>query len=102
MSVYVDELFKWPIPKEPQARRVALANGGMWCHLTADTVDELHAFAKKIGMKRAWFQISAPPRSVPHYDLTPRKREAALKAGAVFVSARVKAREYLDSLEATP
>lgn len=52
-------------------------------HLTCDPADdlkELHEFAAGIGLKRGWFQ----PRGgiMPHYDLTPGKRAAALAAGA--------------------
>lgn len=78
MSVYVDEIRKWPHAKHP------FLNGS--CHLTADTLDELHAFAVgKLKMKREWFQdhpIAA------HYDLTPGRRADALKHGAIFVPAR--------------
>lgn len=49
------------------------------CHLTADTLTELHDFAQQIGLKREWFQQG----SLPHYDLTPRRREAAVRLGAV-------------------
>jgi Protein of unknown function (DUF4031) len=59
--------------------------------MTADTLEELHTLAAKIGMKRRWFQNGR----VPHYDLTPARREAALAAGAVFVSAREQARQRL-------
>jgi hypothetical protein len=54
------------------------------CHLLADTVDELHTFADRIGLKRSWFQ----PRSSPHYDLTRGKRTAAVKLGAIEFSNR--------------
>jgi hypothetical protein len=49
------------------------------CHMYADTLDELHAFAKKIGLKRAWFQ----DKRVPHYDLNARRHAAAIKLGAI-------------------
>ncbi len=49
------------------------------CHLFADTLEELHQFASKIGMKRVWFQDH--PR-LPHYDLTERRRARAVLAGA--------------------
>ena len=48
------------------------------CHLLADTIDELHAFAAKIALKRSWFQDG----SAPHYDLVASKREAAVRLGA--------------------
>lgn len=72
MSVYVDPLLK---------------HGGSstfrWttsCHLYADTVEELHAFAKRIGMKREWFQDHW---STAHYDLTEPRRKRAVELGAI-------------------
>lgn len=67
MTVYVDnERIPWC--------------GKLWCHLVADSLDELHVFAAALGMKRAWFQIKA---SYPHYDVTTSVRERALKLGAL-------------------
>lgn len=54
--------------------------GRRWCHLVADTITELHEFARKLGLKRAWFQHSA---SFPHYDVTVDVRAAALELGAL-------------------
>jgi len=48
------------------------------CHMVADSVRELHIFARKIGLKRNWFQ----PTTLPHYDLTPNKRAQAVRLGA--------------------
>lgn len=49
------------------------------CHLFTDgEIEELHLFAEKIGMRRAWFQNSR----IPHYDLTPQRRRVAVAAGA--------------------
>jgi hypothetical protein len=53
---------------------------GRSCHLIADTEAELHELAASIGMKRSWFQGEA---SSPHYDLTERRRAAAVRLGAV-------------------
>jgi hypothetical protein len=54
----------------------------LWSHLTADTVDELHAFAAKLGLKRHWYQER---RTVDrcHYDVTEWQRDRAIKLGAV-------------------
>jgi hypothetical protein len=54
--------------------------GRHWCHLVADSLDELHRFAKSLGLKRAWFQAHA---SLPHYDVTVEIRIVALRRGAV-------------------
>jgi hypothetical protein len=91
MAVYVDELRFWPMAMtDPAARATARRNGGQWCHMTADTVEELHAMASRIGLKRAWFQDRP---GCPHYDLTPGRREKALQNGAIFKPAREQARE---------
>lgn len=67
MAVYVDnERIEW--------------RGKLWCHLVADSLDELHAFAARIGLQRSWFQGHA---SYPHYDVTTGVRERALNAGAL-------------------
>ena len=80
MTVRVDELKVWP-----HARHACFKRGS--AHLTADTLEELHAFAARLGLRRAWFQ----PRSWPHYDLSPAKHVQALALGAVLVPARVQA-----------
>ncbi len=46
--------------------------------MTADTVEELHVFAEKIGVKRCWFERSR--RGVMHYDLNPTNRSKAISA----------------------
>ena len=82
MTVYVDEIKRWPTQVE--CFRYGSA------HLTADTLDELHAFAtKKLRLRREWYQ----PLSSPHYDLTPANQRKAIQLGAVLVSAREQARK---------
>jgi hypothetical protein len=52
------------------------------CHMIADTPDELHAMAERIGVARRWFQ--APPEaSFWHYDIAKSKRALAVEAGAI-------------------
>jgi hypothetical protein len=70
--VYVDSAI-W---KRPNGRK-------RYCHMTADSVEELHAFAAKIGVKRCWYERSR--RGVPHYDLSEEKRLLALENGATAV-----------------
>lgn len=53
-------------------------------HLVADTIEELHAFALSIGMKRSWFQNHRKP----HYDLLGRRAETAYLKGAKKISDR--------------
>ena len=51
------------------------------CHMLADTPEELHAMADKIGMKRQWYQ-SPDKASFPHYDLSLSRRKLAVENGA--------------------
>lgn len=71
MAVYVDEA------RNPFGRMVM-------GHMVADTLDELHAMADAIGMRRAWYQ----PLSFPHYDVSVSRRRAAVALGAVVVDRR--------------
>ena len=57
--------------------------------LSDEHLEALHTFARRLGMKRAWFQNH---RLAPHYDLTGSKRERALELGAAFVPAMDQAR----------
>lgn len=53
-------------------------------HMLADSVEELHAMAEKLGLRRAWFQ----PKSSPHYDICQSKRTRAIELGAIEVDRR--------------
>jgi Protein of unknown function (DUF4031) len=75
VTVYVDD-FRVPA-------RVGQLTARGWSHLTADTKDELHAFAACLGLKREWFQDK--PGGAWHYDVTESKRRAALRLGVVEV-----------------
>jgi len=91
--IYVDEIKSYAREQiQPSARRC----GNQWSHMWCDgDVEELHAFAKRIGMKREWFQDH---RVLPHYDLVPSRRALAIKLGAKVTSLR----DYLIELrEAT-
>lgn len=87
MTVYVDKLFTTPGTPQAGAGRT-FGYGKQSCHMTADTPEELHRFASMLGLKRAWAQHEG--RLTLHYDLTPRRREAALLNGAVETTARAE------------
>jgi hypothetical protein len=66
--VYVDEAI-W------------LWQGRKWCHLLADSPEELHRFANLLGLHRSSYQ--GPPKTrTPHYDITGFERSRALALGA--------------------
>jgi hypothetical protein len=87
MAVYVDN-FAMPA-------RVGVINS-QWSHLIADSREELHAFAERLGLRREWFQdpvVNGKPRAKPgcraaenwHYDVTASKRAQAILLGAQAV-----------------
>lgn len=80
MTVYVDGLFTMKA-RNSHAYFVGKKNDHQWCHMMADSFDELHAFAARLGLKRAWFQGD-------HYDLTPGRRLKAVELGAQQVTGR--------------
>jgi len=81
--VYVDYLFQFE-SIDPEALRVGKRHGHKWCHMWADSLDELIKFALSIGMKREWLQNEFG--KFPHFDLVPTRRIRALKKGAQELS----------------
>jgi hypothetical protein len=62
-----------------------------WSHLYTDQDDqtELHEFARKIGLRRAWFQKADCEERAPwlcHYDVTDSLRRKAIAAGATPIT----------------
>jgi len=84
MTILVDE------PREYETK----LRHKWWSHMVSDVgPDELHAFAKQLGLKRSWSQTRPH-----HYDITPPVRERAIALGAVAVSARELVRRNYDGL----
>lgn len=54
-------------------------------HMTASSLEELHAFAQSVGIKRCWFHRGS---RYPHYDVTGEQRAAAILAGALAISSK--------------
>lgn len=72
MAVYLDPMVDYGV-----RHRHA---GPSWCHMIADTIDELHCMAGLIGVL-SYFQEQA---SFPHYDIgTERVRKLAIFHGAI-------------------
>jgi predicted kinase len=71
MAILVDELCEYPGVELPFSA---------WCHMATDgPFDELHEFAGRLGLRRAWFQRD-------HYDLPAHGRAAAVALGAEEVA----------------
>lgn len=78
MACYVDPLVEY---EHDQIKPAARKYGTRWCHLIADTPDELHEMASAIGLRVEWHQTSGNRAALNHYDLTPGKRALALRRG---------------------
>lgn len=72
MTVYVDDMFRYPMG---EFRRMKMS------HMMADTDEELHAMADRIGLARRWFQGD-------HYDVSMSLRTQAIRHGAVPITLR--------------
>lgn len=72
MSVYVDDM-------ECRYGRMVM------CHMAADSTAELLAMADRVGVARRWLQC--PGTWKEHFDVCLSKREAAVAAGAVQLTA---------------
>ena len=72
MAVYVD-------------RAKVQFRGREWCHLMADTLEELHAFAQSLEIDARLFHRTA---SYPHYDITLEMRILVIEHGAIDADRR--------------
>jgi hypothetical protein len=84
MTVYVDDGFCG-----------SPGSWGRWTgggHMQADTIEELHDFAARLGLRRSWFQSKPGRPDHDHYDLTASKRALALELGATSETWRDAAR----------
>lgn len=86
--VYVDKLFDCTAFNPPACFK------GRSCHMWADTLGELMDMAKSIGLKPSWLQHGSRG-DFPHFDLTKRRREAAVLAGAQEANLRDHLRKRL-------
>jgi hypothetical protein len=88
MAVYVDDM------RAKYGRMVM-------CHMVADTDEELHAMAARIGVARKWHQKAGTYQS--HYDVCLSMRAQAVKFGAVEIDryglAAILKRKRLDRAE---
>lgn len=70
--VYVDDMYRYPLG---QFHRMKMS------HMIADTPEELHLMADKIGLSRRWFQKD-------HYDVCLSMRAKAVSFGASEIDIR--------------
>lgn len=77
MTVYVDDVFIHATVGRITSR---------WCHLTADSTEELVSFARRIGLRPGWIQARGTWKE--HFDVTEPKRRLAVANGAVEQTSR--------------
>ena len=77
MSVYVDDMYRYPIG---QFGRMKMS------HLMADSTDELLDMADRIGVARRWIQQAGQGRHREHFDIAKSKRDLAIREGAIEIS----------------
>lgn len=87
MTVYMDDAGLPATAHNPDNGRTHTSR---WCHLFTDQADqaELHALARRIGLRRSWFQNTSPHPWRWHYDVTEGKRRHAVAAGAIEITWR--------------
>jgi hypothetical protein len=90
LAVYVDD---W-------RQRARLGHvDALWSHLIADSDDELHRFAARVGMKQAWVQTDSRRPHRSHYDVTEALRRQAISIGAMPITWRDLGRMMRDRRE---
>lgn len=82
MSVYVD---KMRTPYRAGKKTLIM------CHMLADTLEELHTMAAKLGVRR-WFQAEG---SFSHYDICLSKRQLAISLGAIELKTNKEVAEMM-------
>lgn len=62
--------------------------GREWSHLIADSTEELHGFAARLGRRHLRFHHKPARPWKDHYDVPEKKREQALRLGAKSITSR--------------
>lgn len=75
MTAYVDASTEWPGSAITSA---VAGQRNIWAHMVADSLDELHAFAGRLGLEGSRFQDG----DNPHYELSLGTWGRALRLGA--------------------
>lgn len=90
MTVYVDNVFI-----QADVQNGPVTHSSRWCHLVADTTEELIAFARLIGLRPGYIQD--PGTWGEHFDVTEGKRWQAIRRGATELTLDAMGR-YLNCL----
>lgn len=86
IAVYVDDAYI-----QATVKSGSLKHASKWCHMTADSTEELIDFAIRLGLQEKYIQF--PGTWKEHFDITEPKRKKAVLLGAVEVSFRQRVME---------
>lgn len=89
--VYVDPLMATKPSKKWPYRQA--------CHLRADSEEELHKFAQRLGLQRSWFQGHHRNPRFHHYDITASMRAKAIAMGARALDRQESAAQLMGTLQ---
>lgn len=81
MTVYVDDA-----NIAARVQNGSRTHTSRWCHMTADTTEELLTMARKLRLKDSWIQYPGTP--LEHFDLTSGKRAQAVRLGVTEITWR--------------
>ena len=96
VEVYVDPCQEYTADRiKPEAQRY----GRKWCHLTTNgDAADLRAFAARLGLNTTYIQHEG--RATVHFDLTPKRRERAVAAGAIELTHEQAAKKTREAIRA--
>lgn len=86
MAVYIDDM--------RMRAQVGRGRPAVWSHMMADTPEELHEFAARLGLRREWAQHE-DDLPMLHYDVTDTKRRLAISLGAEQITWREAGRRVV-------
>lgn len=87
MTVFVDDMYLYPMGRFGRMKM---------SHMVADTIEELHEMADKIGVARKWVQQASMGKGWVHYDVSISARVKAIENGAKTITMRELAMMTMD------
>jgi hypothetical protein len=76
LTIFVDDMYLYEMGQFKRGNHLCKMS-----HMIGDTDEELHTFAERLGLQKAWFQL--PGTYKRHYDVTMTVRTEAIALGAI-------------------
>lgn len=90
MAVYIDEMVNY--------KKVIGRAGPEWCHLVADSTQEILEFAERLHLQLRWIQNAGT--ALEHFDIgTHEKRQLAVRFGAIEITRREMGHRFKTKVE---